>query len=224
MEDLKTLIETLRTSAYTTLALLMPGALLLECLRRAADIGVLLPWTQPVPYLAAAYVAGFTLQGLSSRVFKWAWVQRLAADAHLRSELDAATVSARALITKRYAIDDVPVGSVIDIALTKAADKREIYDRFTAIRDMSRGLSVVFSLMIVAAPLRLAISWRGGDHILLRSCLVGIVVGLMGTWGSLDRYRRLQYAGEKAMMGIFLATELQERPKPNDVPETRKQV
>lgn len=211
MDYLKTLLEALRASAYSLAALILPGAFLVEVVRRAFGIEGAVPWDPPVPYITCAYVAGFTLQGVSSRMFGWQLFRKATTNDSSVKDKDQAIETARALLAKRYDVDNLPPPSVVDVALTKAGEHREVYDKFTALRDMSRSLATVFAVMTVAAGVRLVLSSASGNGLMIRECAAALVVGIVGFWGTVDRYRRLQTLPEKAIAGVFVAQHLKER-------------
>jgi hypothetical protein len=211
METLKGLLDALRASVYNMAALMLPGAFLVEIVRRSFGIGELVPWHPPVPYLIAAYVAGFTLQGISGMVFHWAPVRRATADDAQTAARAAASATAAALLVKRYDVASIPPGSLVDVALTRAADQREVYDKFTALRDMSRALALAFALTALGAGVRLATLGETAGPLQVRGCIAGLVVGLVGFFGSVDRYRRFAELPEKAILSVLIALELKER-------------
>jgi hypothetical protein len=220
MDEIKGILESLRASAYNLAALLLPGALLLEIVQRAFALGALIPWSQPVPYAVAAYATGFVLQGVSCRLFARPVLRKAVALADLTRERDEAVAAARALVLRRYEVEDVPAASVVDIALTRAADKREVYDKFVAMRDMARALTVVFTVMFIAAAVRLAGAWHAKDPRLVRECAVAVAAAALGLYGAFDRLQRFQVAAEKAIVGVFIASELQLRPGPKGGPDS----
>src|SRR5690349_16619081 len=69
MDTLKSLLESLKAATYGVLALLLPGAALIELLDRLVPIQSLASRWGTASYLALAYISGAAIQGVSSLLF-----------------------------------------------------------------------------------------------------------------------------------------------------------
>lgn len=217
MEHLKSLFEALKSSAYSLAAILLPGALLLELVRRIFHLMAVIPWDPPVPYVVLAYVVGFVLQGAASWVFSWKRLDRILTDEEALTRKTNVIASAQSLLEKKYEVGSVPESSVIDIALTRASVHREVYDKFTALRDMARSLVIVLAVSTLAFLWRAVMAPNGWER---AAALAAAVAVAIGACGAADRYRRFRVTGDIAIVGALLASELKEKAPKQDPPTT----
>lgn len=211
VENIAPIIDAVRSSVYSLAAILLPGALWLEVFRRTFRLEAVISWTPPIPYLALAYVVGFVLQGISSRVFLWKRIEQHVKDDGAKAELQEVSKTVQGIIVKRYDCDNIPITSTINVALTKANAHREVYDKFTALRDMARSLTVVFGMVALLTTVRIGLDVHRDRWQELGSMALVVFVSLLGVYGASDRYRRLQFCADKAILGAFVAGELKEK-------------
>jgi hypothetical protein len=132
----KSITESLKVSLYEVLALLFPGAFVLEALERTNTRFAFLGDASALAYAGLAYAVGLALQGLCALL----GAGRLEALSSKKSENHArAERAARAKMTSMLGTQPEP--PLLDFALSRVGSARAVYDKFVALRDMARGLA-----------------------------------------------------------------------------------
>lgn len=194
MDALKSLIDAAKNTLYELIAVLLPGLIVLaagEVLVQGPSIStVSLAYSNKVILVAAAYLVGLGLQGLSEWLCKRTidrFVDRTAAQ-HLASvALGVATARFGKTITD---------SDLIDVALSRIADKRQPYDKFLALRDAMRGLSLAVPVL-VACILFSTLAHRWAYAVLLSF----VELGLIG------RYVKFYPYAKQVAYGAFIAAD-----------------
>ena len=209
-ELLKGFIDSLKSTTYEFVAILLPGLLL------AGVVGHVFatPSLPAIGWVLVGYALGTAIQGVGAFLFwRFSWIggQREPA------EWAEAEAVIEPYIQQRLpdaGQDNVSSRMLFDICLTQVGEKRVIYDKFVALRDTSRGLAVVTTPIVglLAWHYRLQL-----DHgIGLISCLkwsatAGVMAVLIAAF--VHRYRRFNLVSRQAVYGQYLASQM-ERGQP----------
>jgi len=198
LEALKALFEALKTTTYGVTAILLPGAAVLE----------LLKWTTPlysvtigfVAYTGTAFICGAAVQGVASVLFSMPVLRKLTEP---KGGHDGERHAQRILEEKLG--EKIELARVLDLCLSAVDAKRDIYDKFVALRDMSRGLALTSLLAAAVLVIR--------HHSDLGSARYGLSLtfSVLGAVGFVERYRRFSPLGRQAVYAQFIASEMNSR-------------
>jgi hypothetical protein len=218
MDTLKTFMETLKLTLYEILALLLPGAILVEAARELPQRPLTVNTTNStgiIYFLVLSYVGGLAAQGITNLIFRR--VPNLLRTGHLstippkRKQPLEAHARAKRVVEKLIGtkVDDEFVeGYCLSSLSTSRA-----YDRFLALRDMARALFLAFP-----------VAWwvfASGAHWPLASKFIGV---LAGTIGFLERYFRFDRAADEALFTQFLAdSHHKDRQEKEEAAEIQKE-
>jgi hypothetical protein len=189
VEALRSLVESLKLTAYDVLAVLLPGAVCVRGLGLLLDgtaAGKALLGLEGLQLFTLAFTSGLVLQGAGGLLLR----------GRPQPEL---LLLARELIERRYGAQ-VPERLVLDFCLSKVEGKRGVYDKFVALRGMARGLSVA-ALVLGAAGVFASASAAG--------MAFAAVLGLLCAGSLYSLHRHYAPLGERAVVGLFFAAELQ---------------
>lgn len=205
MDFLTKIFNILKNWFYELLAVLVPGSVLVAVLPGVISVqNAALKFSISEALVIFAYVAGILSQGLSDLVtrrldppratnkdYKTCNTLREQVAGLVNQKLSAATVQ-------------VPIEAVLGICLTHVDTKREVYDKFLALRDMSRGLMVS---VVAAAAILL---WRSYASLEPWQVAGVAALALGAAVAFYNRYRRYQPLAEQALYEVFLAMELKD--------------
>ncbi len=215
MEGVKILIDSVKSTTYELLALVLPGAILL--LAALSAVGVTLPGGTVV-LLGASYAAGMALQGIGDFLFKRSPLKKLA---EVPAKWKETQVYALRLINRRLD-HPIPDWAVLDVCLTRVEARRTVYDKFTALRDTARGLAVVTPIL---AGLLLRIYW---SQLTVGSLwlVIAKLAAMLATTASVfmafaQRYTRFHPLAQQVVYGQFIALEIGESPRTTGGVEAR---
>lgn len=199
MDTLKTFMETLKLTLYEILALLLPGAVVVEAARVGTEPLVTVNTTNStgiIYFLVLSYVGGLATQGITNLIFRR--VPNLFRTGHLstipakRKQPLEAHARAKREVEKLFGtkVDDEFVEGY---CLSSLSTSHAAFDRFLALRDTVRALFLV-----------LPVAWwlfAYGAHWPLASKSTGLLLGLIGF---LERYHRFDRAAEDVLFTQFL--------------------
>lgn len=224
MDTLKKFIETLKLTLYEILALLLPGAILVEAARAGPQPLLTINTTGStgiIYFVVLSYAGGLAVQGITNLVFRR--LPNLFRTGHLstnpprRKQPLEAQAEARRVVEKLFGpkVDDELLEGY---CLSSLGKSQAVYDRFLALRDTARALFLVFPLAWLL--------FAYGAHWPSASKSIGLLFGLIGF---LERYHRFDRAAEEALFTQFLvdshrkdrqekeeATEIQNEKKKGD--------
>jgi len=213
MDTLKAFMETLKLTLYEILAVLLPGAILVEAARKVPPGLLTVNTTNStgiIYFLVLSYVGGLAAQGITNLIFRR--VPNLLRTGHLstippnRKQPLEAHARAKSVVeelfgTKVKVVDDeFAAGYCLSSSTSHAA-----YDRFLALRDMARALFLVFP-----------VAWWVIAHGANWPLAVKSIGLLLGTIGFLERYFRYDRAAEEALFTQFLADKDREEKATED--------
>lgn len=235
MDSIKAIFESLKLTLYEWMAVLLPGMAGIECIRLLLlPTKNVLPGSTPpdnsvaifgatnvIAYLVVAYLAGLVFQGLSSvlvgktvdYVLKLNDAEARAPCPQGRKEAeekappppasrDQALRLARSLLN-----EDLPEQLLVPFCLSRLDVKRTVYDRFTALRDMCRALT------LVAAIAALAVLFADGSRVPSGYKGPLFIAAALGTVGLCERFIRYRPLANEALFGLFLSNEIPPPPK-----------
>jgi hypothetical protein len=221
VESVKWIFESLKLTLYEWMAVLLPGIAGVECIRllllpthnflpgspKSSDQPAIFA-TNVVAYVVVAYLAGLVFQGLSSVL-----VERSVAYVLKRLYKKAKTPpppSSKALalkVARGLLREDLPEPLLVSFCLSRVDVKRTSYDRFTALRDMCRALTLVAAIAAVgvlfAAESRVPSGYRWPL----------LIVAIFAAAGLCERFIRYRPLADEALYGLFLSNEIQPPPK-----------
>lgn len=195
MDKVQPLIDSVKSLAYELLALLLPGATLLVLGQYFA--GTPVP-PSAVPWIGAAYVLGLALQGGG------AWLGRTRGARVLIGgyvdQVSSAEQRAKEIVTTDFGAS-IASEHLLDVAITRAQPHRQVYDKFLALTDTTRGLALVMVLAVGLA------CYGARDHLdEWRSWLP--MIGLVAAWGGFcERYRRFAPVASKALYATYITLQ-----------------
>jgi hypothetical protein len=199
VETIKALFDALKTTTYGVTAVLLPGATVLELLRRITPLNSLV--VGAVGYVAAAYVCGSAVQGVASVLFGLPLLRRAGAGVQTQS----AEEHARRILELRLG-EKIDRDRVLDLCLSAVETRRDVYDKFIALRDMSRGLAL--AAVIAAAVIAIL---HHGDLLSVRYGLA-LAISLLAVTGFVDRYRRFAPLGRQVIYAQFIVAQTRLTP------------
>jgi hypothetical protein len=209
VESIKGIVESLKVTLYEWLGIFLPGLCAVESVRvvllpiknvvpgspRPDSGASLFDPTSVVAYLVLAYIAGLAVQGLSALVLE-KLIGRFF-PSPVSEDRQAARAVANALVK-----GDLPEDLLVSFCLSRVDTKRSAYDRFLALRDMTRALvliSAATGIEVLAADTRRV----APNH------KVWLALGcLLATAGFLERFIRYRPLPNQALFGLFLSAEL----------------
>ena len=209
MDTLRALFDLLKNNAYEVLAILLPGAMVVEVLKRLFDkadaaLRVLLTGKAELKYIGLIYVLGTVLQGLMRIITDSDWFRKLV----LRQGPAAEALRAGAAEAIQLSFTGDPSASTrarvtVAVALSKMEDKRSVYDKFTALRDMARGVCAAMVVSTVSLSLAFGLTdlkfFDGGG---------ALAAFVLGAVGSLWAYRRYAPLADEAICSQVIASKL----------------
>lgn len=201
MDALKSLLELLKCYAYELVALVLPGAMLVAA---ANDTTGFQPIGGAVGLVVAAYAIGVAVQGASSLIVHKFWKNSADPNAEVvaLALAEAETDLGRA----------VPESALLDFCLSRVGADRNVYDKFTALRDTARALG---SSAPVAAALATYGHWAGiwtGSTLAGLARISSVVIGtLLFSFACFSRYQRFSPLAKNAMFGQYLALRAVEK-------------
>lgn len=192
--------------------MLLPGAVLVEIALRLTPIDGVVTRGGVVAFLASAYVAGGALQGVAAFVFSLRPLRTLSDSGNLRQSEEHAQRILEAKLGEKISRD-----RVLDLCLSRVQSKREGYDKFIALRDMSRALVLV---AIVVAAVVLLQHRHQLFTVRYGAVLLGCVVMALSF---LERYRRFAPLARQVVFAQFIAGEMkQEKSRSRSVAKVPK--
>ena len=215
MEALKDLLDSIRSSVYTILSLLLPGSVILYLSQSLLQERFRLP-AHTARFFVAAYVVGLAAQGFGGVVSSV--IGRIVSLARehfsknpqgigIKPPADETEGFVKGLLDKNLG-DPIPSSATFNVALSSVHEHREVYDRFVALRDMCRGLIVACVVAFIVFVVRrdeFAASAFGG----------GIAALIAGVVGLVERYKRFSPLPRQIVFGQFIATQLK-KPKADE--------
>lgn len=212
VDALKSFLDALKSTTYGALAMLLPGAAIVELSLRVVPINGLLTRAGVISYLAVSYIAGAAVQGVTAYLFSLRPLRSLGNSSTLRESEDHAQRILEAKLGEK-----VSRVRVLDLCLSRVEAKREGYDKFVALRDMSRGL-VLVSLLAAAV-----IAVRHGRELLTMQYGAALLGCLIVAAAFLERYRCFAPLGRQVIFAQFIAGEMkQSKPQPKAVAAKNK--
>lgn len=215
MEALKELLDSLRSSVYTILSLLLPGSIIVYLAQSLLPERFRLP-PRVAGFLVAAYVAGLAAQGfggvvpsLVKRIMKAIrkYRKKDGQDAKPKSADDETEAFVKGIIDKNLGTS-IPASTTFNVTLSSVHDHREVYDRFTALRDMCRGLIVASVIALIVLLVRRK-EFSSGVFWGAIAVLVAAAAGLN------ERYIRFSPLPRQIVFGQFIAAQLK-KPKADE--------
>lgn len=207
MEPLKTLLDSAKATTYELLALLLPGGVVLLSVTSAFALAV--PG-DVLGYVAGAYVVGLALQGVGDFLFRRRPLSKVVSDPPSWQPMQRYALG----LIKKKLDDHVPEQAALDICLTHVEARRNVYDKFIALRDTVRGLAIA---TVPATVLFLYARWStltaGGAAIAVFRVAGVVVVGGLLLLAFVERYGRFHPLAPQVVYGQFIATQLAEPPK-----------
>ncbi|MDY7227714.1 hypothetical protein [Hyalangium rubrum] len=200
MDLLTKIFAVLKTWFYEILGVLVPGSL----------IAAFWPWnlfaleylqpSEPLVFIVFAYVAGLFSQGLVDYFTRQFVPPRDSNPAYETCNL--LQVQVEQLMKKKLPDVQLPRQALLGICLSHVESKREVYDKFLALRDMSRGL---MGASLLAGALLL---WQKRDTLTPWQSAGIAVFSVCAAVAFYNRFRSYQPAAEQALYEMFLALEL----------------
>jgi hypothetical protein len=202
MDFISKVFNILKSWFYELLAVLVPGSVIMAVWPWSITVQEHIKLSSTESLVVFAYIAGILSQGIGDLV-----TRRI--DPPRASNKDYKTCNAlreqvARLVGRKLSAAQVqvPDTALLGICLTHVEAKREVYDKFLALRDMSRGL-------MVAAVVVGALTLRERYDVLQAWQLAVIAALCVGSAVAFyNRYRRYQPLAEQALYEIFLAMEL----------------
>lgn len=196
MDALKSFLEALKATTYGVLAILLPGAAMVELFLRVMRIDALLSKAGVTSYLAVAYVAGMALQGVAAFLFSRKPFRSLS-----DNKLDQSEEHAQRILETKLG-EKVSRARLLDLCLSRVEARREGYDKFVALRDMSRALVLV----CICGAVMIAI--RHGRELLTMQYGAALVACLVAAAAFLNRYRCFAPLGRQIVLAQFIAEQM----------------
>lgn len=200
METLKQFMDAFRLTLYEILAVLVPGAILVEGARVGTPPLLLVNTTTGtgmVYYLVLSYVAGLAAQGIANLFFRripnLVRFGKLDTIPPTRKQPLNAQTQAGVVVAKLFGVKDEEF--VTGYCLSSLGESHPTYDRFLALRDTVRSLSLVL-------PVGWYLAAYGADWPLTTKS----IALLLGITGLLERYFRFDRAADDVLFNQFLAT------------------
>lgn len=206
MDTLKSFLEALKATTYGALAILLPGAAIVELSLRVVRFDALLMKAGVISYVAVAYVAGAALQGVAAFLFARRPLRSLSNNNKLRQSEDHAQRILESRLGEKLSRE-----RVLDLCLSRVETRREGYDKFVALRDMSRAL-VLVSIFAAAA-----ITVRHRHDLLTKQYGVPLLACLVAAAAFVERYRCFAPLGRQIVFAQFIAEGVKP-PKPQSKP------
>ncbi len=204
IEGLKSLLDAGKTTTYELLAVLLPGAIVLSSAATLIPIPIV---GGTVGELASAYILGTAVQGLASFIFGWEVFKRVLEKQppNWQAAHDYALKLIRLKLDK-----DFPEAATLDVCLTKVGERRQVYEKFVALRDMSRGLAVA---TVPLSAFLIRHNWNalieGGSAIGGLKVFGAIIATIVSILAFVERYGRFNPLAQQAIYGQFIAMQLQ---------------
>ncbi len=215
MEALKDLLDSIRSSVYTILSLLLPGSVILYLSQSLLQERFRLP-AHTARFFVAAYVVGLAAQGFGGvvssvveRIFSLAreHFSKNPQGTGAKPTADESKDFVKGLLDKNLG-DSIPSSATFNVALSSVHEHREVYDRFVALRDMCRGLIIACVVALIVLVVR-------KDEFTSGAFGGGIGVLAAGVLGLVERYRRFSPLPRQIVFGQFIAAQLK-KPKADE--------
>lgn len=189
MEQLKSLIESFKLGVYDLLAVLLPGAAVVEGVAIALDLGDALAKQSGFLVAGAIFVVGLFLQAIAASY------RPLVAHPSVEEMRDRV----KKVIDGKLRGLDLPRSELLNYCLSTIESRRAVHDKFVALRDMTRGLAVAAAVVCVALLF--------GRPLPLAGRAYAVVVSAAVVWLLWTRYRTFAPLAELAVYSQFLAAE-----------------
>lgn len=210
MDILSKILGILKAWLYEILGVLLPGSVIVTLWPwPGIPAGPHLNAKEPIVFVGLAYIAGLACQGLGEIVTNRLVPPRPKDKKYSTCEkLKEKTV---ALIKSKYSNYELPDGALVGFCLSKVGANRDTYDKFLALRDMTR------ALMTISIPAGLFIVIHGWGSLNWKQVTAIIVGSALAAFVFYGRFRRYQPLAEQALYEQFIALELKPpEPKPSN--------
>ncbi|NBC39888.1 hypothetical protein [Corallococcus exiguus] len=202
MDFISKVFNVLKSWFYELLAVLVPGSVIMAIWPWGVTLQRHINLSSTESLVVFAYIAGILNQGVGDLVTRRIDPPRAANKDY--KTCNALREQVARIVGQRLSAAQVqvPDSALLGICLTQVEGKREVYDKFVALRDMSRGLMVA---AVVGGAITL-----GERYNSLQAWQVAAIIALsVGTAVAFySRYRRYQPLAEQALYEVFLAMEL----------------
>ncbi len=200
MDAIRLIVELLEKESFEVLAIMVPGATLV-CLVSAVRLslwrGLTFPdFSNPIAFVLCAFIAGHALQGLGRLLYHRLRLERFLRDAREGVAVESLKRLVQAVLKQQMNLD-VDAATAISICLSHVESRRTIYDKFTALRDMARGLATasLAAAGLVAASSRAA-AYPGAGRV--------IGLGILGFLVFHELYLLFEHLPERSVCAQYL--------------------